>query len=304
MNLTDKNKGFICSASASALWGILPLFWNLLKQVPSDQILAHRIVWALAFMVIYISSIGKKGQLLRSFLHPKNIGLVFLATLFNCANWLIYIWAVNSGHVVEASMGYFINPLIAIMLGVTIFKEKLSPIQKTALAVAATGILILVAAYGKFPWISLILAVSFALYGLIKKIVPLDASVGLTMEMMLTAPFAIGYILWIQYVGAGAIGKIDLLTTALLLSSGIVTAVPLLLFTEGAKRTRLSIVGFLQYISPTISFLLGIFVFHEKLSSIDWISYSCIWTAVLMFALAGILQPKFAPSAYKPGCKK
>jgi chloramphenicol-sensitive protein RarD len=264
----------------------------LIKQIPADEILAHRIVWSFILM-LFIVALSKKSHLsFKNSFHKKTVLLVFLCAVFICINWFVYIWSVNSGHVIEASMGYFINPLVAVLLGVTVLKEKLSRWEKGALSLAAAGVLISIAAYGRIPWISLILAVSFALYGLLKKLLPLDPSVGLTMETAIMAPFALGYILFKQSAGFGALGRINLPCFVLLLCSGFATAIPLLLFAESAKRVDLSIVGFLQYISPTISFLLGVFVFHERLTGIDVISYFFIWAAIFLFSLSNILPCK------------
>lgn len=287
-----KCAGIFYGAAAFIIWGFMPLYWNLVKEVPSDELLAHRIVWALVFMAIFLAATKKFSALKSSFSSRKTILLVFLGALVNCINWLVYIWAVNHGHVLEASMGYFINPLVAILLGVVVLKEKLHALQIVALALAAIGVLISVFAYGTIPWISLILAVSFALYGLIKKVVPLESSVSLTIETAMMAPFALGYILFKQFSGTGSLGKINQPITLLLLCSGIATAIPLLLFAKSAKRVNLSVVGLLQYISPTISFLLGIFAFHEQFVGTDFVSYSFVWVAIILFTLSNLQQFK------------
>lgn len=292
INRSIKCAGIVYGAVAFMLWGFMPLYWNLLKEVPSDELLAHRIVWALVFMAIFLAATKKVRALKSSFSNRKTILLVFLGALFNCINWLVYIWAINHSHVIEASMGYFINPLVAILLGVVVLKEKLHALQIMALALAAIGVLISIFAYGTVPWISLILAVSFALYGLIKKIVPLESSVSLTIETAMMAPFALGYILLKQFSGTGSLGKISLPNTLLLLCSGIATAIPLLLFAKSAKRVNLSVIGLLQYISPTISFLLGIFFFHEQFVGTNLVSYSFVWAAIILFSLSNLQQFK------------
>jgi chloramphenicol-sensitive protein RarD len=282
--------GVFCGALSSILWGIVPLYWKLLKQVPPDEILAHRIVWSLLFLLVLVTFQKKTGHFIANFKNPKDVLLSLLSAVFLCLNWLVYIWAVNSNHVVEASMGYYINPILSVLLGVVFFKEKLRRCQKAALFFAAAGVAILLFSYGGMPWISLVIAGSFAVYGLLKKLTPFDAVTGFSMETVLIFPFALAFIVDKQISGTGALGSISPTGTVLLLCTGVVTAVPFLLFAESAKKIKLSALGFLQYFSPTISFLLGIFAFHEKLTSYELISFIFIWVAIILYSSANLIH--------------
>ena len=284
--------GVLCGALSSILWGFVPLYWKLLKQVPPDEILAHRIVWSLLFLFALIILQKKSDHFVANFKNPKDVFLSLSSAVFLCINWLVYIWAVNSNHLVEASMGYYINPIISVLLGVVFLKEKLNRCQKAALFLAAASVAILIFAYGGMPWISLVIAGSFAIYGMLKKLTPFDSLTGFTMETAMIFPFALAFLSYKQVSRSGALGKISPACTILLLCTGIVTAVPFLLFAESAKRVKLSALGFLQYFSPTISFLLGIFVFHENLTSYELISFIFIWVAILLYSFANLIHNK------------
>ena len=284
--------GFCYGLAAYTVWGFLPLYWKLLQMIPSTEILAHRIFWSF-FYVIIILSIQGKGRLLKETLMDKRaVKLIAAASVLITVNWGLYIWAVNNNHVVESSMGYYINPLIVVLLGTVVLKEKLNFWQIISLVFAVVGVLILTIQYGKFPWVSLLLALSFALYGLFKKLIQADSLVGLALETMLIMPFAMGFILIKQGYGTGVIGAIPLKTTILLLCSGLATATPLLWFAKGAKRIPLSTMGFLQYISPTISLLLGILVFKESFTGTHLISFGFIWCGLIIYSLSqlGIIK--------------
>lgn len=219
---------------------------------------------------------------------------MFLCGFVISINWFTYIYAVNTDHVIEASMGYFINPLVVVLLGVTIFKEKLSRWQLTALILAATGVLIITIQYGRVPWIALFLATSFAAYGLIKKLAQVDPVTGLALETFIVMPIALIYIISLETTATGALGSAPLAVKIILAGAGIVTATPLLLFARGIERTTFSMMGFLQYIAPTMTLFLGIFIFREPFSLIDFISFCFIWVALAIFTLAntGVLKEK------------
>jgi len=288
--------GICCGILSSILWGSIPFYWKMLKQISPDEILAHRIVWSLLFLLVLIILQKKTGLFMENFKNPKHVFLAFLSAVFLSINWLVYIWAVNSNHVIEVSMGYYINPILSVLFGVVFFREKLSRYHKAALFLAIAGVAISVFAYGGIPWISLVIAGSFAIYGLLKKMTPFEAVTGFSMETVMIFPFALGFIAYKQMSGSGALGKVSPVCTILLLCSGIVTAVPFLLFAESAKTVRLSVLGFLQYFSPTISFLLGIFVFHEKLTGTGLWSFIFIWAAIAAFSLSGIPKGKHQKS--------
>lgn len=285
-NSLHNKYGALNGALAFTIWGLLPLYWKLLKKISPVELLAHRILWSFVFMVMLLLCKKSLHKMTVCFRNVKDMILTGFCALLICINWLVYIWAVNSGHVLEASMGYYMNPLIAVFLGVTVFREKLPAVRTAALILAAAGILIQTFSYGKTPWISILLAVSFAAYGALKKSVHTDAETGIAMETFLMTPFALGYICFRQISGSGVFGQISLGTGILLICSGAATAAPLLMFSRSTKMIKLSTVGFLQYISPTISFLLGILVFHEQISPAETVSFTMIWLAVALFLLS------------------
>lgn len=273
---------------AYTAWGILPLYWKLLNLVPALEILSHRILWSFVFIWVIILVTGGWHCVATALASKKNILFIFLSGIFISINWFTYIWAVNSNHVIEASMGYYINPLVVVLLSVMVIKEKLNRWQGVAILLAATGVIIMTLQYGRIPWVALVLASSFALYGLLKKLVKVDSITGLALETTIVMPIALAYIISREVQGAGAIGANPFLTSVLLVGSGIVTATPLLWFGMGTQKIKLSMMGFLQYIAPTISFLLGIFVFKEHFPPAHLISFGFIWAGLLVFAVSNI----------------
>lgn len=278
--------GVIYAVSAYTLWGILPLYWKLIDNVSSIEILAHRILWAFAFCGALLTW-NQQWEEFREVISNKN-SILFsaLAAITITINWGLYIWAVNSGHVVEASMGYYINPLIVVIIGMLFFKEKLNYWQAAALGMALIGVGILTFQYGKIPWISIVLAFTFALYGAMKKMVKVSSMIGLTLETAIITPIAIILIGSKQLNGTGALGSITLGCILLLIGAGAVTAIPMLLFAKGVKRIPLSTLGFAQYISPTISLLLGIYVFHETFTNTHLFSFGFIWFGLLIYSIS------------------
>ena len=280
--------GFIYGFIAYGVWGFLPLYWKLLNEVAPFEILAHRIVWSF-FYVMAILVFQRKGHELKETMSNKDTMVrIMISAGLVTINWGLFIWAVNSNYVIETSMGYYINPLIVILLGLLVLKERLSIWQIISLLFAAVGVLILTMQYGKIPWISLGLASSFALYGFSKKITKVSSLVGLALETMILMPFALGYILLRQGQGMGVIGIISIKTTILLLCSGVATATPLLWFAKATKRIPLSSMGFLQYISPTITLFLGVFIFKENFTKIHFISFGFIWCGLIVYSLSQI----------------
>ena len=276
--------GVICAIAAYTLWGILPIYWKLINSVFSIEILSHRIVWAFVFTIVIIAVTKQWKELKHIVKDKKQMFYIFIASILIAFNWGLYIWAVNSDKIVDASLGYYINPLFAVALGMLVFKEKLDYWQVSAIVIASIGVIIKTLQYGKMPWVSLGLAVSFGLYGVMKKLVKTSSIVGLTLETTMLVPVAAIYIAARQINGLGAFGRADMIVILLLIGSGIVTAVPLLLFSSGAKRLPMSVLGFTQYISPTISLLIGIFVYHEEFTSLDMISFSLIWIALALYS--------------------
>lgn len=284
----ERTAGIIYAVAAYTLWGILPVYWKLINSVFSIEILTNRIVWAFVFTILVIAVTKQWGELKLIIKDRKQMFYIFIASIMIAINWGLYIWAVNSGRIVDSSLGYYINPLLAVALGVLIYREKLSYWASASLVVASIGVIIKTVQYGKIPWISLGLAVSFALYGAIKKSVKANSIVGLTLETAMLTPFAAAYVIYRQVSGLGAFRTEGTVVILLLIGAGVVTAVPLLLFSSGAKRLPLSLVGFTQYISPTISLLIGVLVYHEGFTTVDMIAFCFIWAALAMYSFSQI----------------
>lgn len=287
-----RNRGFHFAAAAYTMWGFFPIYWKLLKAVPALEILAHRVVWSLAF-VLLVMLFRKRWDWLRPALHNKRILLTFLAsgTLLSI-NWFTYIWGVNAGYIVETSLGYFINPLVNVLLGVIFLGERMRGWQWTAVSLAAIGVLYLTIMYGSLPWIALTLAFSFGTYGLLRKTAALESLEGLGLET--TAMFfpALAYLIYLEIAGQGSFGHVDGMTTFLLALAGMITAVPLWLFALGARQVTLVTLGLLQYIAPTLQFLIGVFIYHEAFSRGQLIGFGLIWLALLLYSLESLLTAR------------
>ena len=293
------NAGHYAVIGAFLIWGMLPLYLRLLLGVPALQIMAHRVIWCCVFVFGWLAA---RGQLpgVRAALADRRIRLSLAASaLLISSNWVIYVWAANAGHVQELSLGYFINPLINVLLGVAVLRERLNRAQWTAVAFAALGVLWLTVLAGRLPWIALSLAVSFSLYGLIRKTVAVEAITGLATETLLIAPIAGAYLLWIEATGSGAVGNSSALIVALLIAGGLVTAVPLSLFSFGARLIPDSTVGLIQYLSPTMLLGLSLFVFHEPFSSARATGFALIWAGLALYAGDGLLRTQRRPEPLK-----
>jgi len=257
-------------------WGVFPLFWKLLLDVPSTQILAHRIVWSVIFLAGLMLWRGDR-TFLTYFTKPKTLGLLCITGALIGGNWFVYIYAVNHNHIVDSSLGYYINPMVNVLLGVVFMKERLNKLQKWAVFFAVAGIVCLTISVGRLPWISLFLALSFALYGLLRKKANLESLPGLLIETLLLAPFALFYLWQMDKTGNGAFLHISLQTTLLLILAGPVTAIPMYWFGIAATRIPLSMLGFLQYLSPTLQLLLGVFLYREPFTTVYLISFTLVW---------------------------
>lgn len=280
----QQQTGIWYAVGAFLSWGILPLYWKALKSVPAWEILAHRIVWSFIFMGILITYHRRWNDLKAVISIRNKLPAVLACSVLISANWGIYIWAVNASHIVDASLGYFINPLLSICLGMLVLRERSNFWQWVALATATTGVLIITVQFGKIPWIALSLAFTFGLYGLVKKMANIGSMIGITMETMIVMPFAFGYLLWLQQKGSGAFGNAPVWITLLLAGTGIITVVPLLWFARAALRVPLSVVGFTQYLNPTMILFFGLFLYHEKFTTVHLISFIFIWCALAFFS--------------------
>ena len=281
----SKNKlGLLFGISAYSLWGAFPLYWPLLEPANPLEIVSHRAVWTLVFCFIVLAVTKALKSTLATLKRPKIAANLFLTSLLISINWLVYIWATNNGHVVEASLGYYINPLIIIGFGVILLKEKMRPLQWAAVTIASIGVLVLTIDYGRLPWIALALAVSWGSYGLIKKQLGLGALEGLAIETFISAFFYLGYLIYIGNQGTGQFGHHWGLTL-LLMSAGAVTAIPLLLFNGSATRLPFTTIGLLQYITPTLQFSVGVWIRHEDMPTARWVGFLIIWVSLTTLAI-------------------
>ena len=281
----SKNKlGLLFGVSAYSLWGAFPLYWPLLEPANPLEIVSHRAVWTLVFCFIVLTATKALKSTLVTLKRPTVAVKLFLSSLLISINWLVYIWATNNEHVVEASLGYYINPLIIIGFGVIFLKEKMRPLQWAAVAIATLGVLVLTFDYGRLPWIALALAVSWGSYGLIKKQLGLGALEGLAIETFISSFFYLAYLIYIGNQGTGQFGQ-GWGLTALLISAGAVTAIPLLLFNGSTNRLPFTTIGLLQYITPTLQFSIGVWVLNEDMPTARWIGFLIIWAALVALAI-------------------
>jgi len=286
----EQLKGIAFGLGAYALWGILPLYWKLLQHVSSTEILAHRVVWALVFLIVLLTVTRK----LPSFLNEiksisgqprKMLGILGAAIMLNL-NWFTYIWAVNHNHIIQTSLGYYINPLVSVLLGMFFLSERLSLWQMVAFFLAAVGVFSLALQYGSIPWIAFFLAITFAIYGLFKKVLNIGSITGLTLETLLSFVIALPYLVYVYNTGNSAFQFVPSATTFLLIGAGAVTATPLILFAAGTRRLPLFAIGFLQYVSPTIALLLGVIIYHEPFTRGHLLSFMAIWAGLIIFSLS------------------
>ncbi|MCH5676047.1 EamA family transporter RarD [Streptomyces gilvus] len=278
----ERRTGLLNGFAAYGMWGLVPLFWPLLKPAGAVEILAHRMVWSLVFVavaLVYVRRWAWAGELLRQ---PRRLALVAVAAAVITVNWGVYIWAVNSGHVVEASLGYFINPLVTIAMGVLLLKERLRPVQWAAVGIGLAAVIVLTVGYGQPPWISLTLAFSFATYGLVKKKVNLGGIESLAAETAIQFLPAVGYLLWLTSRGDSTFTTEGPGHGALLAATGVVTALPLVCFGAAAIRVPLSTLGLLQYLAPVFQFLLGVAYFHEAMPVERWAGFALVWGALCL----------------------
>jgi chloramphenicol-sensitive protein RarD len=283
------NKGIWSGVAAYALWGFFPIYWKLLQQVPALQLLGHRIGWSFGLLTLYILLSRQWNDFRLLAFHRRTIGIYAIAGILLSINWLIYVWGVNAGFIVETSLGYFINPLLSVVFGVVFLRERLRPTQWIPVVLAAIGVIYLTVTYGRLPWIALSLAFSFGLYGLVKKLSPLGSVYGLTLETGIVFPIALVYLAIVQSNGTGAFLHEGLRIDLLLIGAGIVTTIPLLMFASAAKKIPLNMIGILQYLAPTIQFLIGVFVYKETFDTTRLIGFSIVWLAVIIFWIENIM---------------
>lgn len=283
--MSEHQKGIWYTIGAYFLWGILPIYWKALQAIPAGEILAHRIFWTFVVVLFVLIATRRLSQAKRTFASPKKLLAVALSGALISVNWFSYIWAVNHDQVIEASLGYYINPLFSFALGVLVLRESLSRWQFLSMLLAAIGVMILTVQFGQLPMVALVIALTFALYGLTKKLVELDSLVALWMETLMVFPIAALYLTMLQTNGDSSLGVISTGTFLLLASSGVITAIPLLWFAQGAKRIPYTMVSFIQYLSPSINLLIGVFLYKETFTWVHFISFSFIWAALVVYTL-------------------
>ncbi|MFG3661296.1 EamA family transporter RarD [Streptomyces sp. NPDC047706] len=291
--------GLLNGFAAYGMWGLVPLFWPLLKPAGSVEILAHRMVWSLAVVAValfFVRRWGWAGELLRQ---PRRLGLITVAAAVITVNWGVYIWAVNNGQVVEASLGYFINPLVTIAMGVLLLKERLRPVQWAAVGVGFAAVLVLAVGHGGPPWVSLVLALSFATYGLVKKKVNLSGLESLTAETAVQFLPALGYLVWLNAHGESTFHTEGAGHAALLAATGLVTALPLVCFGAAAIRVPLSTLGLLQYLAPVFQFALGVLYFREAMPPERWAGFALVWLALTLLTWDALRAARRAARALK-----
>jgi chloramphenicol-sensitive protein RarD len=270
---------------AYVTWGLLPLYWILLKPATAVEVLAHRFLWSFVFVAIVLAGLRRTQWLRGLAQRPRIAAYLAIAAALIAVNWWTYIYGVNTGRVVETSLGYFINPLVSILLGVIVLGERLRPAQWGAVGIGSVAVIVLTVDYGRLPWIALVLAGTFAVYALLKKKAAAPPLEGMAVESGVSAPFALAYLAWLG--GTGQAHYASAGHTALLVASGVATAVPLLLFASAANRVPLSTLGVLQYIAPTLQFLIGIVVLHEAMPAARWIGFALVWAALVVFTVDG-----------------
>ena len=277
--------GLLYTTGAFLIWGVVPVYWKMLQHVPALEILAHRIVWGFACVALWMTIRGRWPELRAVFGRPRTVAALLASTFFIAVNWGLFIYAVNTDRVLATSLGYYINPLINVLLGLVVLRERLNRNQWFAISLAVLAVVLLTVQAGELPWISLVLPAAFGLYSLLRKTVQADAVVGLTFETAALAPLAVMLLLWQERRGVGALGHQGLGIDLLLVAAGAVTAVPLILFTLGVRRIELSTAGLLQYIAPTCTFLLAVLLYDEPFSTAHALSFGLIWTALVVYSL-------------------
>ncbi|MGH3332153.1 MAG: EamA family transporter RarD [Nocardioidaceae bacterium] len=286
--MPETSRGFVLGAAAYAMWGLFPLYWPLLEPAGAVEILAHRIVWSLVTMAVLVVALRRTPSLRAVLANRRARAILAGAAIAIALNWGTYIWGVNNDHVVETSLGYFINPLVTVLMGVVILGERLRNLQWVALGIATVAVLGLTVEYGRPPWVSLILAFSFGTYGLAKKKANSGAVESLTVETLVLAPVALGYIMWLTAQGTSTFGQAGAGHVALLMSTGVMTAVPLICFGAAATRVSMTTIGLLQYLAPTIQFALGVFLFHEPMPPMRWAGFALVWLALVIFTFEAV----------------
>ena len=286
--MPDSRRGLVLGALAYTLWGVFPLYWTVLEPAGAIELLAHRIIWSVVTMLAILVLWRRVGQFTALLRDRRKVLIIAVAAVVITLNWGGYIWGVNNGRVVETSLGYFINPLVTVLMGVLVLGERLRRLQWIAMGIAFVAVVVLTVDYGRPPWIALLLAFSFGTYGLAKKQAGVGAVESITLETLLIAPFAAAYVAWLVSTGESNFGSHGAGHALLFTTTGIITAVPLMLFGAAAIRVSMVSLGLLQYLAPTIQFALGLLVFDEPMPGSRWIGFSLVWVALAIFTVEAI----------------
>ncbi len=289
-------EGILYAFGAYFIWGMVPIYWKLIKHVPAIQLIGHRIAWSFILLALVLLAARKWQELHVLASDRKIIRIYSAAAVLVFFNWFIYVWAVNSGYIVEASLGYFINPLLSVLLGVVFLRERLRLFQWIAVGLAAAGVIYLTVAYGRLPWISLGLAFTFGFYGLVKKTAPLGPLNGLTLETGILFIPAVLFLVWQDLLGQGAFLHTGFVSDLLMAGAGFITTVPLLMFASAARRIPLTTIGIMHYITPTCQFLLGVFVYKEGFSAIQALGFGIVWIGLIIFGVESFMTRRTIPS--------
>ena len=295
-SLEQARSGALAAALCYFLWGLVPVYWKQLSTVDAVELIAHRHVWSLALLAVLMVRTGGFRELSALLRDPRAVGTHLLSGTLLTLNWLVYVWGVNAGHVIETSLGYFLVPLVNVAAGRLVLHEHLRRLQWVAIGLAAAGVALMFWQAGRPPWIALVLAATWGGYSLMRKRSALGAVPGLAAETLLLAPLAVGFLVWREITGAGALDRADVSTHLLILSAGIVTAVPLLLFGYGARRVRLTTLGLLQYLAPTVQLVIGIWVYHEPFTRLRLPGFAFIWAALALYTVDNVLAARRVPS--------
>ena len=276
--------GAAAGLGAFLLWGFAPIYFKAIGHIPAPEILAHRVIWTLAILIILVAALGRLREVVIALTSPGRLGILLVTTLLVSINWLVFIWAIQQDRLLEASLGYYINPLVNVVLGVVFLSERLSRWQGVAVALAAIGVGVMIVGIGTLPWIALTLALSFGFYALVRKKAKVDPLIGLLVETLILLPAAAGYLIWLSSAGVGVFGPQDWAISATLIASGLVTGTPLVLFMYGAQRLTLSTIGLMQYLAPSIHFLLALLVYGEAFTIIHLFTFLFIWAGLALYS--------------------
>jgi chloramphenicol-sensitive protein RarD len=288
--------GVASATTAFLIWGLTPIYFKVIRAVPAFEILMHRIVWSCLFLILLVLIMKKGSEFKQVIMNGRTLLILLATTLIVASNWFVFIWAINHDKILHTSLGYYINPLVNVLLGMIFLKERLRLPQMVSVLLAGIGVGYLTIQYGKLPWISLYLAFSFGFYGLIRKVAPVGALIGLTVETLLLLLPALGYLVYFDTIGVGTFFRVNIKTDILLLCAALITAPPLLFFTTGARRLHLSTVGILQYIAPSCTFLLAIFIYQEPFKMAQLLTFVLIWSALIIYSTDSVLYYR-RPSA-------